>query len=173
LRSLLGELIRLVVVDLNSMPDRFIEEKRIAGYYLMTDLRVALSDMPLFKILAGGTVMFTKAAGSIKPGQYVMYADENTPLYFALILYFLKDFNKAINEHNKIIEGTTDSNKLKAAWNNMGLCYEALENNKKAIQCYDRAIAYDPDLIQAQQNKKRLSQTKNISYSDESNKQGV
>lgn len=42
----------------------------------------------------------------------------------------------------------------------MGLCYEALENDKKAIQCYHRAIAYDPNLIQAQQNKKRLSQTK-------------
>jgi tetratricopeptide (TPR) repeat protein len=110
--------------------------------------------------------MFTRAAGPIKPGQYVMYADEDTPFYFALVLYFLEDFNRAINEYNKIIEGTTDSNKLKAAWNNMGLCNEALENNKGALQCYDRAIECDPDLIQTQQNKKRLLQMKDKDYSD-------
>lgn len=170
LQSLLSELVRLVIVDLDSIPSRFIEGKKIAGYLLTTDLRIALSDMPLFKILSSGTVMFTRAARPIKPGQYVMYADEDTPLYFALVIYFLEDFNKAINEYNKIIEGTTNSNKLKAAWNNMGLCYEALDNNKKALQCYDRAIACDPDLIQAQQNKKRLLQMKDKDYSGLPNK---
>ena len=44
--------------------------------------------------------MFTQAAGPIPPGQYVMYADDDSPLYFAFVLsigvvsdtaYFLSD----------------------------------------------------------------------------------
>jgi tetratricopeptide (TPR) repeat protein len=160
LQSLLNELVRLIIIDLDSMSNRFIEEKKIAGYLLATDLRVALRDRLLFKVISGGTFMFTQAAGPIPPGQYVMYADDDSPLYFAFVLSILEDFDAAIKEYDKIIKSTNELDKLKAAWNNMGLCFEALGNYEEACTCYDKALMYDSSLVQAQQNKKRCLEKK-------------
>ena len=106
LRSLLSELIRLIILDLDSMPAKFIEGKKIAGYWLETDLRVGLRDRLLFRVSSGGTFLFTQAAGPIQNGRYVMYGDDESPLYFAYVLALLENFDSAINAFDRIIRST-------------------------------------------------------------------
>jgi tetratricopeptide (TPR) repeat protein len=70
------------------------------------------------------------------------------------IVYFeMKDFNKALDAF-KISATVENTNGDSYFW--MGRTYEQLQMKEQAIESYERALAFKPDIIEAEQALKRL-----------------
>ena len=70
------------------------------------------------------------------------------------IVYFeMKDFNKALDAF-KISATVDNTNADSYFW--MGRTYEQLQMKEQAIESYERALAFKPDIVEAEQALKRL-----------------
>jgi len=105
-------------------------------------------------IKTDSTMHIAKVKGKIKAGE-LLSGDAAALLEFAMVSTNLGETQKALEEYQKVIDGFSDPDSLKVAWNNKGLTFAILENYEEAIICYEKALEYDPTLKEPYYNKGR------------------
>ncbi|MFQ5840370.1 MAG: tetratricopeptide repeat protein [Candidatus Methylomirabilales bacterium] len=75
------------------------------------------------------------------------------PMELGTVMMHMQEYEQAIGYLDRAIRDGRDPSRLKAAWNNKGLCYFYRRRFPEAIECFNEAIKHDPNLKQAWLNK--------------------
>jgi tetratricopeptide (TPR) repeat protein len=152
---LMTNLTQKLILDLNDSKIKdILSEKGIKGYQLILEVKLATLNELYLTIKTDNTFHMAKVKGKIKAGE-LLTGDAAALLDFAMVSTHLGETQKALEEYQKVIDGFSDSDSLKVAWNNKGLTFAILENYEEAIICYEKALEYDPTLKEAYYNKGR------------------
>lgn len=152
---LMANLSQKLILDLNDSKIKdILSEKGIKGYQLILEVKLATLNELYLTIKTDNTVHMAKVKGKIKAGG-LLTGDAAALLDFAMVSTHLGETQKALEEYQKVIDGFSDSDSLKVAWNNKGLTFAILKNYEEAISCYEKALEYDSTLKEGYYNKGR------------------
>ena len=152
---LMANLAQKLILDLNDSKIKdILSEKEIKGYQLILEVKLATLNELYLTIKTDNTFHMAKVKGKIKAGG-LLTGDAAALLDFAMVSTHLGETQKALEEYQKVIDGFSDSDSLKVAWNNKGLTFAILKNYEEAISCYEKALEYDSTLKEGYYNKGR------------------
>lgn len=143
--SILTKLVKALISDIDDRNHvNLLSDKNIKGYSLQINAKFASLEELYALINIKSHYMIAQAVGEIGPSQLVSAANEELNLENAMILCHLKEYDSALKEYNDIIENSSDSKLISAAWNNKGLVYEVKENTMESImECYQNSVDLD------------------------------
>jgi tetratricopeptide (TPR) repeat protein len=146
-------LLEKATVDLHDPDSKTtLSKNNVEGYDIRLKLMMANQRELTLGLGTEAVVLPAKAAGPVKAGQRVSATDPDRYVWTGDILLHLELFQRAIAEYDRAISEMKDRDKLAAAWNNKGVCYMALKEWSKAIPCFEKALEFNPSMIQAREN---------------------
>ena len=95
--------------------------------------------------LGGGSFSLHRMMEEVRAGQLVSVADPMTFFYQGLALLHLGDYQTAIEDFDKALNGVQDSIQKALVLNNKGWAFLNLKQYQKAIQCFEAGIAFDSE----------------------------
>jgi tetratricopeptide (TPR) repeat protein len=155
-QNVVGKLLRRLIGDFEKPKYKAILEKReIKGWRTHILVNLAKAREQYLSIQTEDVILLLRATGKIKQGQLVSATNYDLFINTGDVLAALGRPEDAIKDYDKAILRLSEPDKLKAAWNNKGLCFAGLEKYDEAIHCYDEALKIDPLLKEAWYNKGR------------------
>lgn len=152
---LMANLTQKLIFDINNSKFKeVLSEKEIKGYRLIVEAKLATLNELYLAIKTDITIHMVNVTGGIKAGE-LLSGDAAALLEFAMVSINLGETQKALEEYQKVIDGFSDPDSLKVAWNNKGLTFAILENYEEAIICYEKALECDLTLKESHCNKGR------------------
>jgi len=152
---LMANLAQKLIFDINNSKFKeVLSEKEIKGYRLIVEVKLATLNELYLAIKTDSTIHMVNVTGGIKAGE-LLSGDAAALLEFAMVSTNLGETQKALEEYQKVIDGFSDPDSLKVAWNNKGLTFAILEKYEEAISCYEKALECDPSLKESHYNKGR------------------
>ena len=149
------EMLRKLLTDL-AHPDckEVLRKEKVDGYHIKIEIKMANTEQPIFNAKSEAGIMLHKAKGKINAGALLTVTDPDVFIKTADVLSNLGLNDKAIENYDLAINKVKDLAKLKAAYNNKGVTLMRIGNHSEAIKCFDEALKIDPNLKQANENKK-------------------
>lgn len=131
-----------------------LTENGIRGYKLVLKVILAALNKPYLSVEVGNIIQIAVAREKIKAGELVS-AYVGALIEYAMVLTNLRETQEASKVYQKVIDGFSDPEILKVAWNNKGLVLATLGNYEEAIICYEKALEFDPTQKESHYNKGR------------------
>ena len=155
-QNVIGALLRRLIADFEKPKYKAILEKReIKGWRTQISVILAKAMEQYVSIQSEDVILLLRAAGKINAGQLVSATNYDLFINIGAVLTALGKPEAAIKDYDEAISHLTEPDKLKAAWNNKGLCFAILQKYDEAIHCYEEALKIDPALKESWYNKGR------------------
>ena len=154
--NLYMDLMTLLISDIKTYPNKILTDKHIKGYSLNLKIKFATLNDLYLKIELGSFFMLEKAGGKIKKGSLVKASNLTVFLNSALVYTHIEEYDLAIDDYNRVISESNDSELLKTAWYCKGQIYSNTKKYDKALDCYNEAIKIDPNLKESYYNKGKV-----------------
>jgi len=154
--SFISRLMEKVLVDLHHPgSQKTLQQNKIEGYRLNIGLKMASIKDLIIDLSSESVMMFFKAKGEIKAGSLVSTTSPELFVRIGEILTNLRLLEQAIKQYDLTIDQVKDAEHLKVAWNNKGVCLMRLNRWSDAVPCFNEALKIDPNLKEAQKNRKK------------------
>jgi len=155
-QNVVGKLLRRLIADFEEPKYKAIWEKReIKGWLTQIFVNLAKRTEQYLSVQSEDVILLLPAKGGIGVGQLVSATNYDLFISTGDILAALGRPEYAIRDYDTAISHVSEPDKLKAAWNNKGLCFASLQKYDDAIHCYEEALKIDPMLKEAWYNKGR------------------
>lgn len=156
-QNIVGKLLRRVIADFEEPKYKAIWEKReIKGWLTQIFVNLVKRTEQYLSVQSEDVILLLPAKGGIGVGQLVSVTSYDLFINIGDVLVALGRPEYAIKHYDMAISHVTEPDKLKAAWNNKGLCFAVLQKYDDAIHCYEEALKIDPMLKEAWYNKGRV-----------------
>ncbi|MFQ5883172.1 MAG: tetratricopeptide repeat protein [Candidatus Methylomirabilales bacterium] len=136
--------LRAVTDSLHEEFSTLLAVRDIRAYLARIQLKASTVQHPLFFLHAVHLLTLPGA----KPA-----AEAEVSLEFGAVMRLIQEYDHAIQYLDRAIQELKDPMRLKAAWNNKGLCLFNKRRYQDAIECFNEAIRLDSNLKQAWLNK--------------------
>jgi tetratricopeptide (TPR) repeat protein len=137
-----GQILSIIRDDLYTLAPIYLQNKGIRAYAIESRIKLVSDIEPILDEVDQSSGYIAAAGGTIEPGQLVMGdIDAITNMGHACML--LKDYQNAKSYFEKATYLTTDIPAIKAAWNNIGVCFMRLHKWEEAIPCFKKVPSID------------------------------
>jgi tetratricopeptide (TPR) repeat protein len=136
--------LRVVTDSLHEEFSTLLAVRDIRAYLARIQLKASTLKHPLFSFHAPHLLTLPGA----KPA-----TEAEVSLEFGAVMRLIQEYDHAIQYLDRAIHELKDPMRLKAAWNNKGLCLFNKRRYQEAIECFNEAIRLDSNLKQAWLNK--------------------
>ena len=136
--------LRAVTDSLHEEFSTLLAARDIRAYLARIQLKASTLKHPLFSFHAPHLLTLPGA----KPA-----TEAEVSLEFGAVMRLIQEYDHAIQYLDRAIHELKDPMRLKAAWNNKGLCLFNKRRYQEAIDCFNEAIRLDSNLKQAWLNK--------------------
>ena len=110
-----------------------------------THVSLATPTEKFVEVFNGGSFSLVRSMEEVKAGQLLSVANPITFSNQGLALIHLGDFQSAIQEFDKALNGIEDSLQKAVILNNKGWAHLILKQYQKAIECFEEGITLDPE----------------------------